>query len=61
MKTTQTESESAPPKGRLIAAVTLFLIALACPITGTVIIASDLPKELKIAAGFLLFPHSRNL
>ncbi len=54
MKTTPTES--APPKGRLIAAVTLFLVALACPITGTLIIASDLPKAWKIAAGFLYFP-----
>jgi len=36
--------EVTPPKGLLAAALTLFVIAIACPIVCTVIIASDAPR-----------------
>ena len=41
---------------RLPVAVALFLTAIACPIVGTAILASDASGTLKAAAGLLFFP-----
>ncbi len=41
---------------RLPAALALFVVAIACPILGSVILASDLGAEFKAAAGLLFFP-----
>lgn len=45
-----------PPTTRLAIAITLFLVAIACPIVGTIVLASDLAPSWKVAAGFLYFP-----
>lgn len=46
-----------PPLGwRLPVAVGLFVTAIACPVVGTAILASDASGTLKAAAGLLFFP-----
>ena len=51
-----TSADVKPPTARLAVAVTLFLVAIACPIVGTAILASNLPAPWKVAAGFLYSP-----
>ncbi len=52
------EPPTAPPRlgWRLPVAVGLFLTAIACPVVGTAILASDASGTWKAAAGLLFFP-----
>ena len=57
-KRTKAKGAAIPPRlgWRLPVAVGLFLTAIACPVVGTAILASDASGTLKPAAGLLFFP-----
>jgi len=54
--TTETKPEAPRLGWRLPVALGLFLTAIACPIVGTAILASDASGAVKAAAGLLFFP-----
>ena len=56
MKTESPVAAARPPTARLVTALTFFLIALACPVVATIVLASDASGPWKAAAGFLYFP-----